>query len=112
MPDRYCKTCHDWVEDTFTPSGRHEHQPTIMPAQGIWPKEGNVEAKVLEVMLAHQGWWSTWDLVPHCNSVHVRDFILKLKKLGWTFDERMDSTPDGKRYKSWKLVVPVQGGLF
>jgi len=114
MTDTYCPTCHDWVDNQDSPSGRHHHQPLLYPKHGQDPKPGTNPAKILQVMTEHQGWWSTWDLVPHTGSVHVRDFIRELKHLGWTFDERQDQTPDGKRYKSWKLILPKQeqGGLF
>lgn len=109
----YCTKCHAWVAYADTPSGRHEHaQSIVRPKMGTQPKVGTNAHKVLSVMIDHPGWWSTWDLVPHTQSVHVRDFIRELKHLGWTFDERTDTTPAGKRYKSWKLIVPSQGGLF
>lgn len=114
MADAFCTVCHAFIPPATNTSDRHEHQPLLSVRYGTNPKPGTNAARILEVMTDHQGWWSTWDLVPVTGSVHVRDFIRELKGLGWAFDERQDTTPDGKRYKSWKLLLPSDGqkGLF
>jgi len=125
MADAYCKACHAWVTHDTSPSGRHEHPADLVtPSLGTSPKPGTDSAKVLQAMMdgpvidthaqGSAAWWSTWDLVPYTNSVHVRDFIRDLKHMGWTFDERW-TTAQGKRYKEWRLVLPKHGsqeGLF
>ena len=109
----YCPTCHAWVDQDDTPSGRHQHQPVFLPKLGRDPKPKSYAAIILDFMWGKE-WLSTWDLVPVIQSVHVRDVIGDLKEMGWTIDEQWRQTDSGKRYKVWKLVLPKvgQGGLF